>query len=266
MSALIVVCASDAVHILTDGAATYLDTGIVAAIHSKQIPLRNGAVVTGAGSYGAIAGFAELAANLGRDEVREAAPELWKRVCDTLPARQDLCILAVAGWSDTEGRPWVEPFRGDGDGRLGFETFVVFPTTGTPDCTTRFLDRFLGDPDAFEPADGVALIEELRCIPRQYQHGEYPAVGGFVQHTKITGDGATTRVVRDWPDLIGQRISIEERPWPSPSKLTEAQFFRVRRMCVLQDWDRMAGRPMSPPDDHASGSILSWIMQRYAVG
>jgi hypothetical protein len=264
MSALVVVCGTNAAHLLTDGAATYLDTGIVAAIHSKQIPLRSGAVVTGAGHYAAIAGFAELAANLGRDEVREAAPELCQKVLKTLPERQDLCILAVAGWGETDDRPWVETFSGDG--RLGLTTFAAFPSTTTPDCAARFLERFVADPDAFEPADGVALIEELRRVPRQYQHGEHPAIGGFVQHTTITRDGATTRVVRDWPDLTGQRISLEERPWPSPSGLTEAQFYDIRRTCILAEWDRMAGRPMSPPDDRASGSILSWIMQRHAVG
>jgi hypothetical protein len=258
------VCATNAVHLLSDAAATFLDSGVVAAIHCKQVPLRSGAVVTGAGSYAAIAGFAELAANLGREEVREAAPELWQKVLKTLPERNELCILTVAGWNTTDGRPWVEAFSGDE--RLGFTTFVAFPSTETPDCTTRFLDRFVGDPDAFEPADGVALMEELRRIPRQYQCGEYPAVGGFAQHTEITRDGVTTRVVRDWPDLTGQRISLEERPWPSPSGLTEAQFYSVRHMCVLRDWDRMARRPMSPPDDHASGSILSWIMRRHAVG
>jgi hypothetical protein len=264
MSALIAVCATDAVHLLTDAAATFLDSGIVAAIHSKQIPLRNGAVVTGVGSYAAIAGFAELAANLGRDEVREAAPELWQKVLETLPARKDLCILAVAGWGERERRPWVETFSGDG--RLGFTTFVAFPSTTTPACTTRFLERFVGDPDAFVVSDGVALIEELRRIPRRYDCGEHPAVGGFVQHTTVTRDGVTTRVVRDWPDLKGQCISLEERPWPSPSGLSEAQFYSMRDMCVLSDWERMAGRPALPADDRASGSVFSWIMQRYAVG
>jgi hypothetical protein len=265
MSALIAVCATDAAHLLTDAAATYLDTGIVAAIHSKQVPLRCGAVVAGVGSYAAIAGFAELAANLGREEVREAAPELWQKVRETLPERKnELCILTVAGWSDTEGRPWLETFSGDG--RLGFTTFVAFPSTETPNCTTRFLDRFVGDPDAFEPADGVALIEELRRVPRAYGCGEHPAVGGFVQHTKITGDAVTTRVARDWPDLKGQRISLEERPWPSPSGLSEAQFYRLREMSVLGDWARMAGRPALPADDRASGSVFSWVMRHALAG
>jgi hypothetical protein len=143
---------------------------------------------------------------------------------------------------------------------------VAFPSRTTPDCTTRFLDRFVAEPDAFDPRDGVALMEELRCIPRQYECGPHPAVGGFVQHTAITRDAVTTQVARDWPDLKGQCISLEERPWPSPSGLTQAQFYRIRHMCVLRDWARMAGRPMSPPADHASGSVFSWVMRHALAG
>jgi hypothetical protein len=56
--------------------------------------------------------------------------------------------------------------------------------------------------------------------------------------------------LHNWPDLIGQHISLDKKPWPSPSGLTEAQFYGIRQMCVLADWRRAAGRQVARPKDH----------------
>jgi hypothetical protein len=252
MSALIGVCATNAVHLLTDAAITYLRDGRLANIQSKQILLGNGAVVTGAGSYWVPVEFAKLAAKLANfDEVREAAPEMWEKVRTSLPDqdKKTVCVLSTAGWSEKEARPWVEVFNADG--RLGFGVFAAGPNDEPIEPIARFVERFVDDPDAFDPRrDGVGLMEDLRRYPRRYEQGTHPAVGGFVQHTAVTRDGSATQVLHNWSDLIGQHISLDEMPWPAPSGLSKSQFYAIREMCVLADWERAAGRPLARPEDH----------------
>ena len=43
-------------------------------------------------------------------------------------------------------------------------------------------------------------------LPLRQTLGE-SVVGGFMQHTAVTRDGITTRVVERWPDVIGEMIA-----------------------------------------------------------
>jgi hypothetical protein len=85
-------------------------------------------------------------------------------------------------------------------------------------------------PDAALTAAGLMVDGELKIsdiddlvsvmgVMRLQLHAPYGidvepfhAVGGFVQVTALTGDGITSRIVKRWPDIIGQKINPEINP------------------------------------------------------
>jgi hypothetical protein len=63
-------------------------------------------------------------------------------------------------------------------------------------------------PDSFDiEREGKTVMQAQRLTPSQ--DGTIASgVGGFIQHTIITHDQITTRIVHRWPDEIGKRLAV----------------------------------------------------------
>src|SRR5215510_2452615 len=107
MSAILALCAVDAVHILTDAATTATRDGRILALAPKQLILRNGTVIAGVGFWPPVRHFARLVHELATfDEMTRAAPDLWAQVRAAMPddAREVFGATVLAGWSEENQR------------------------------------------------------------------------------------------------------------------------------------------------------------------
>lgn len=215
MSGLFAVCGSDAIHIVTDGAITGLDDGRIVGIAAKQSILRTGVVAAGTGVLGSLRCFASRAEERCKnfDELAEVAPELWKEALVTVrpELKAVVCNLLYAGWSEKAQCLSMDAIDGTGAHGIDQPAFAVGPNENCRDFLRAFVKRFVDDPDAFDPIrDGLEFMETLRrdCL-HKYERATHPAVGGFVQHTEVTREAITTKIVRHWPDLGGRPIDID---------------------------------------------------------
>ena len=124
--------------------------------------------------------------------------------------------LVIAGWSDERRRG--ETYVLTDHGRYGFPPWtlkdfgkvLIMPadaeTMGRIRLTPRELEGHL-DP----VRDGLRILEAqrhtkgLQGAETEPSHG----VGGFAQLTTITAREITTRILKWWPDLIGQKLNPE---------------------------------------------------------
>lgn len=93
------------------------------------------------------------------------------------------------GSSESVYAPWVTPeqisaVHGGKEGRLIVES--------------QARGDFLGDPDRY----GLEILEVQRRLTVAGAH----VVGLFAQATKVTCDKIETKIIRRWPDKIGQRV------------------------------------------------------------
>jgi hypothetical protein len=224
MSAIFALCSADVVHVLSDAATTATKEGRIVALAPKQAALRNGVLVAGIGLWPPVAHFARLADELATfDDVTRAAPELWAEVRERMPAaaKDVLGVTAFAGWSDERERmvlhfvQWPDAFTYDVPGYAGG------PSADCAEFASNFGKPFVDEPASFDPSrDGVQFFEMLRRRHfRDFDDGKHPAVGGWVDHSIVTREGAETRVIHTWPsDTVGRLIDPDAtapagEPW-----------------------------------------------------
>lgn len=243
MSALIAVCGSNAIHVLTDAAVTALDDGRIMGITRKQAITKIGVAVAGTGLLGPLRAFASRAEARAKDfdELAEIAQEIWKEACATRPewGKDVVLNLLYAGWSEQANCLSMDAITPNGEVAIDQPAFAVGPNENCRDFLRSFVKRFADEPDAFDPAtDGLKYMEILRrdCL-HQYERATHPAVGGFVQHTEITREAITTKVVHQWPDLGGRPIDPDASADPQTKDehffgQTLAELYEVREGLV----------------------------------
>lgn len=219
MSAINVFIKPDAVHLLVDGAAYRCTDGEVLALLQKvQTFAYMPAVLTVRGASCFLPMLAE-AVNGFRDfdylvnKIVDTARTLatTHRVLLEKCGSTDLDIV-IAGWSARHDRP--EGYTLFSHGRYGVAPWKLTALDGglvqpADDELGRALAA-LGidlESDSFDPTiDGVRLM----CLQheRTWQLGDanIRAVGGWVQHVKITRDSVVSSIPLRWNDRIGAKI------------------------------------------------------------
>lgn len=215
MSALNAFVTADAVHLFTDGAVYLTGDSTVVGWMTKVFNLP---------AFDAVVGFvgtpqSALLSVAAAADVRatdfDGFMDVFGGKLKTAAAQarrggqpfMESCELVVAGWSKSKDELQAHAIAGFSDnGRPAFEMRPV----------TKFLRPYGGSlvGVAFDPAcpseSGLAIMEEQRCS-KWKPHGAWTdihAVGGFCQHTILTRDEVTTRVIRRWPDVVGEKIDL----------------------------------------------------------
>ena len=203
MTGLIAVRTDDAVHVVTDAATTDLANGALMLIGRKQIITRNGVAIAGTGLAIPYRRFARLAEKRARnfDEVAEIAAEMWKEGLAEVSAvayasmrpelKSVVCNLIFAGWSEQHKCLAIDVMKPAGEHMLDATAVAVGPPGGdSTDFVKSFIQRFVDDPNSFDPhRDGVEFMQTLRHdYPQQIRARDprccrriYPAHG---RHTR----------------------------------------------------------------------------------
>ncbi|CAO4178635.1 hypothetical protein CLBKND_03250 [Methylorubrum aminovorans] len=111
-------------------------------------------------------------------------------------------LILMAGWSEERGRPecWV---MDSGSEAAGPQQIMNTCAPSSPELIGRLVAMGLsGGMASFDPSrDGLRVMRAQRDLrfPHPVSGEKQPAVGGFCQHTVITADGITTRIVERWP-------------------------------------------------------------------
>jgi hypothetical protein len=107
-------------------------------------------------------------------------------------------IILMAGWSEARGRPecWVVD---SGKEAAGAQQIMNTGAPSSPDLMGRLGAMGLtGGMASFDrPHDGLRIMRAQRDLrfPHPVSGKMQPAVGGFCQHTVITAQGISTRIV-----------------------------------------------------------------------
>ena len=226
MSAMVMVCKSDRVELLSDAALYDPITGTVGAIHSKLAPLPElNCVMSGRGPIpvmwitayvaglssttfdGVVANFDAIRAEAATYNNGDVPAEEW--------AQSDIGLI---GWSESRNRP-------EGYMSLGNRVPEIAPATGSlcpcdvgvfagrpVNVADAFVESVRECPDAFDAEiDGVAVMELMRgeALPLSDARDAFfgHCIGGYIEQATVTRAGVTVRTIHVWPDEIGKRIS-----------------------------------------------------------
>lgn len=208
MSALDVFVSENRVDIYTDG-AVYTKDGEIAGLMSKAlaIPQMCGAVAwvgapqTGFLAAGIIGDMAIRSIDDVQDRFGNKLRELYSPV-GFGPNPFEIVVLGKANDGALKALHYARDTQPDG--RKPFQAKVIrkfcTPYSG---CFSTAMDEFNGSPES-----GLRLMEEQRrykFVATETQI-EMFAVGGFCQHTVVSKDGVSMRVLHTWPDEIGRKI------------------------------------------------------------
>lgn len=206
MTATNVFVTPDAIHLFSDG--TVLDpAGNLIGSASKVFALPQAQTVVGVAGTTLLRFSVEANISAGVDSFEDVVrrlpslAEATRNNPETMLHGQFLVI--AAGWSAK-----AEAFRAvamtgvDGSGFFAFQP--------------RPVDRFCAPSDfrldgmAFDPAraeeSGIKIMEYQRRGGQITATGPRYSVGCFIQHTLLTRDAITTKIIHRWPDEIGSQI------------------------------------------------------------
>ncbi|MBU4529769.1 MAG: hypothetical protein KUA43_08830 [Hoeflea sp.] len=218
MSAINVFLTDEAAHVFTDGAMYDLDAGgKILGVCSKPLTLPHlNAVIASTGyiyvNYmlmGAIcdsrvSSFDELKDHFGAI-VKKASAEALK--IPGMPKGLGFFETVIAGWSERADRPQAYAMdRGFGglDASRPMQTRKVYRKPDHPELPKTKRTEHV-------EADGLSLMEDQRRLlfgSHDAPGLEAHAVGGFCQMTTVTRDGISMKILRRWPDFIGEPISV----------------------------------------------------------
>jgi hypothetical protein len=223
------------INIVTDAAGYDVNTGIIVALGTKVFGVAHWpGVVTGRGTAIAIPvlgqklswtfpTFDDLI-----DGVEQALPKMVAEF-----AIRGTVELILAGWSrrHDEPRAYViettdEPPRGMTETEVSesksFGGIIpdAYQLTRLPDATegprlkegTILASNWEGLDPEVEPGEIVARLRKLIQHQRQEVHEGKHWIGGFVEHTVVTPDSISQRILYRWSDdAIGRPIRVETR-------------------------------------------------------
>ncbi|AWN47647.1 hypothetical protein DK419_16095 [Methylobacterium terrae] len=224
MTAINVLVRPDRVHVMTDGAVFEPEGAVIgvmqktyALAHVSAVIAIRGPTYLGAGLVEALnlanlRTFDDLLARLpatARVLIDHAMQHMNPAERDAASARIDLrkFDIAVAGWSHRRGQG--ETYRLDTSKpgwHLERQADGFFMPADNPALLAR-LDAAgwdLSDPEQ-DAARLLELMHHQRAVPDRLPSGvECCTVGGFAQHTVITPDAITTRIVERWADRAAE--------------------------------------------------------------
>jgi len=220
MSAVNTIVQSNAVHIVTDGAAYYLDRTFQ-FYANKIVPLPHlRCAVAVRGPALAVPFLSSVLSHAETyDALKEAAPEALQTAAEMYSPIFSACCTGadfevVVGGFTNDGRP--DAYLVASHRRYGIEPWTVAPIDGLV-CLPN--DEKLhakivaslpasATPDDLDPVrDGLTILELQRSNPAAAVDGDdLCAIGGFAQLTSVTADGISTRVIHRWPDRVGSKI------------------------------------------------------------
>ncbi len=210
MTALNIYVSSDSVDFFTDSAIFDMKAGgSVEGFGSKVIPLpHQGAVMSATGFSWVSIMMAGVIATSGIetfDQLHERLPALISNAVKNDPGGSvayGKFELAIAGFSETRNAPEAYVIYSYAD-----QGWPAWRMRTTGNYTSPKVDK------RFDPADiggsGLQILEDQRralCAGRGFENFALHAVGGVAQHTRIDRDGISIKVVKRWPDVIGQKI------------------------------------------------------------
>lgn len=210
MTATNVILGLDAAHLVTDGAAIDSAGRLVHTVHKvTPLPHLNAAVAfrgaravnsmaldaiaAGANSYDQLAATIDM---LLREQFDQIAP-VWKKQfgLHILDAE-----IVVAGWSESRGPHAYVMATTDKNKTFGLRAWRPIEIQGA----------FLAPSDNTLAADFAKLQIEfndervVELVHRQRTIGPMPGVGSFVQLTTVRKHGIESRILKRWPDAVGE--------------------------------------------------------------
>ncbi len=221
MSAVNVLVQAKAVHILTDGAA-YLADRSLKFTGTKILPFPHlGCAIAVRGPALAVPLLCTILNHASSYcQLRDEAAQALQGAAKTYAPIFSQCDLGadfevVVGGVDDEGNP--DAFLVASHDRYGNEPWALQSLSGIV-CLpndTALHERIMtvlatcNGPDDVDPVrHGLEIIELQRSNPLAQTDGDNKcAIGGFCQLTTIKADAIVTRVIRRWPDRIGETLA-----------------------------------------------------------
>ncbi|MGV2981192.1 hypothetical protein ACERNI_13435 [Camelimonas sp. ID_303_24] len=216
MSACNIIQEADAIHIWTD-AAVYTPSGDVLAFVPKTFLLPGIGAMAVSGDLVVANALAmdAMAAQDSFDGVLARLPGYMAQVFDSLSASNagytvQPTVARLAGWSESRQRLEVwsagagETAHHEAGKAVLIDRDDVVVSPASPELMTRLEAVGLVDADGLNaetPADWLQVMREQRACIFPYEFGggrPIRMVGGFAQHTVVTRDTLTTRVVERW--------------------------------------------------------------------
>jgi len=223
MTAINIIRQKAAVHVLTDGAG-YSPDGTFTFRMQKVFPLAHlKAVIAVRGSplFGPMFAHHASVRASGFEHLVSLTPAIAREEVDKVPGRFEREFdLIIAGWSQACGPASVALCS---HSRHGFEPWQVIDLdviSLSPSSERITAELAVAYPKGVEPDDFDPIVDGLRVLEIQRQNPvehawesagpvTQPAVGAFAQLTTVTADAITTRIIRRWPDEIGQPLGAE---------------------------------------------------------
>lgn len=223
MTAINVVLGRNAVHIISDGAA--IDTGgRLAHLMHKVTPVPHLSAAIGVRGVRTTVSVVIDAVTAGATSY----DDLHSRIVDILrgtfePARLIWeakfgphvlrCDVIVAGWSEQHKGPHAFVVAtSDANAAAGLPAWTVVEIAGTllTPSDSKLAADFARLQLEFDDDAAIALITRQRAIAAPSPDnppapGPY-GVGGFAQITTVGAHGIETRILKRWPDAIGETI------------------------------------------------------------
>jgi hypothetical protein len=221
MSAINVIQQTRQVHVLTDGAAYHPDGRLIMVGPKISIVPHLACAISFRGPKSARPVLTEVMANAAStyDGLKMCIGELLRDCAQIYGPLFDECRLGpdfeviVSGWSEARG---PEAYLLPTHNRYGGGSFEAMPLEGVTclpnDETTHpeIVKVLAGlEADDVDPErHGLAVMEIQRAHPFAHEGFSegFCGVGGFAQLTTVTADGISTRIVRRWPDVVGERF------------------------------------------------------------
>jgi hypothetical protein len=224
MSAFNCFLTSDAAHVFTDAANYESENLKVVAFASKVslLPQYN-AVIGFTGPYHNLPLLSTFISGLQYDNFDHLAAEFVSVIKRAVAKTNDIFpngaamwgeyTFGLAGWSPKQSAPAF--FSVKNDGANGQEVAVPATKYYNPDAAVEGFDdsitRHKFDPD--RPGEsGLAIMQAQRLTRFSplgnvgVKHNTYHAIGGWCQHTVISRDGISVKVLEHWPDRIGSTV------------------------------------------------------------
>ena len=215
MSAVVVIRQADRVHMITDGAGLHEGKLIARVVKSLPIPHLNLVVGTrGKGLVSSVALMALSEAGATYDEAKRNAGDVIRRYASIPGMPTDGFEVYVAGISESTGPDaWGLSTNEKSFDSAPFEVVDIPRLAIAPDVSPTRIEllRDLQGPNALDYVG--ELMDDLRttqaplasrpgALGMRYTERGY-TVGCFAQLTTVTVEGISSRIIRRWPDEIG---------------------------------------------------------------
>jgi hypothetical protein len=226
MTAINVIQRPHAIHMLTD-AASYMPDGTLGMVGQKAHPVAHlSAVFSSRGPqlFMPLMSEAVFSAFSSFDEMIDGLVERVRTAVSAIAPTLALCAhgpnfdLVIAGWSTARRRP--ETYVLTDHANYGFPAWTLKPfgalliTPWTADLDGRLKLTRAELAGKLDPVkDGLRILEAQRFVKEIQRNETEPAygVGGFAQLTTVTAENITTRILKRWPDPIGEKLDPTRR-------------------------------------------------------